>query len=93
VLAGTASLTVKVVYDYAIETQILPPVTVAPDGSNVWDSGIWDVDLWDYSLEGKSFPFGTLGMGRTFAVGLNGTSNTRINIVGWDVLFTTGGYL
>ena len=93
VLAGAAALNVKAVYDYAIETNVEPPVTVNPAGDNLWDSGIWDVDLWDFSVDGKSFPYGALGMGRTFAVALNGNANTRLNVVGWDVLFQTGGYL
>ena len=93
VLAGTAALNVKAVYDYAIEQQVVPPVQVPAVGQNIWDSAVWDTDLWDFSIEGKSFPFGALGMGRTFAVAINGNANTRINIVGWDVLFQTGGYL
>ncbi len=93
VLAGVAAINVKAVYDYAIETVVLPPTVVQPPGDNTWDSGIWDTDLWDFSTEGKSFTFGSLGMGRTFAVALNGNSNTRITIVGWDVLFQQGGLL
>jgi hypothetical protein len=93
VLAGTAALNVKAVYDYNIETIVQPPPSVGTGGTNVWDSAVWDADLWDFSVEGKSFPVGTLGMGRTFAVGITGNANTRINVVGWDCLFQTGGYL
>ena len=93
VLAGTAALNVRAVYDYAIEQQVKPPVQVPGVGQNVWDSAVWDTDLWDFSIEGKSFPQGALGLGRTFAVGMSGNASTRINVVAWDVLFQTGGYL
>ena len=93
VLAGTAAINVSAVYDYAIEQTVQPPVQVPSLGQNVWDSAIWNTDLWDFTVEGKSFPLGSLGMGRTFAVAMVGNANSRINIVGWDVLFTTGGYL
>ena len=93
VLAGTAALNVRAVYDYAIEQTVAPPTQVPAIGQNVWDSAVWDTDLWDFSVEGKSFPTGALGIGRTFAVAMAGNANTRINVVGWDVLFQTGGYL
>lgn len=93
VLAGTAALNVRAVYDYAIEQTVNPPSQVPALGQNVWDSAVWDTDLWDFSVEGKSFPTGALGIGRTFAVAMTGNANTRINVVGWDVLFQTGGYL
>jgi hypothetical protein len=93
VLAGTAAINVRAVYDYAIEQTVSPPPTVPSLGQNVWDSAVWDTDLWDFSVEGKSFPQGSLGIGRTFAVAMTGNANTRINVVGWDVLFNAGGYL
>jgi hypothetical protein len=93
VLAGVASLSVKAVYDYSLAGAVSPPVNSPVTGDNVWDSAVWDRDLWDYPLEGKSFVQGSLGMGRTWAVSAAGSSNTRINIVGWDCLFNTGGFL
>jgi hypothetical protein len=93
VLAGIASLSVKAVYDYSLEGTAQPPVSLPSTGDNVWDSAVWDRDLWDFSLEGKSYVQGALGMGRTWAVSTAGSSNTRINIVGWDCLYTTGGFL
>lgn len=93
VLAGVAALNVKAVYDYAVQTEVSPPVSVSSDGDNTWDSAVWDLTLWDFTLEGKSFPQGALGMGRTFAVAISGNSSSRINIVSWDVLFNTGGFL
>ena len=93
VVAGTAAVNVRAIYDYSIEQEVKPPVLVGSPGQNVWDSAVWDRDLWDFSTEGQSFTYGSLGVGRTFAVAVNGNASTRITIVGWDVLFQTGGYL
>jgi len=93
VLAGTASINVNAVFDYKIATQIEPPVTIPTQGTNVWDSAIWDQSFWDFELDGRSFPFGTLGIGRTLAIGMAGSATTRINVVGWDVMFQEGGLL
>ena len=92
-LAGTASFNVQAVYDYKIVTDVERPNSSPETGVNAWDSAVWDLTLWDFTLEGKSFPQGALGMGRTFAVAISGNSSSRINIVSWDVLFNTGGYL
>ena len=92
-LAGTAALNVKAVYDYELETILAAPATNPTQGINVWDGGIWDRDLWDYGSEGVSFPVGSLGMGRVVAIGIRGSSSTRLNFVGWDVSYTVGGFL
>ena len=93
VLAGTASFNVEAVYDYKIETRIPQPGNTPAAGLNVWDSAVWDSATWDFDVEGKSFPVGVLGIGRAVAVGIKGDATTRINIVGWDMLLTVGGYL
>ena len=94
ILAGTAAFNVEAVYDYKIETRIPPPASYQPGAESVWDSAIFDrSSRWDFDAEGRSFPVGVLGMGRAVAVGIKGESSTRINIVGWDLLMTMGGYL
>ncbi len=93
VLAGEAQINVRAIYDYAIEQTVPSPGAAPNPGTNLWDSGVWDQDLWDYALEGQSFTVGTLGIGRAFAVAMNGSASTRINIVGWDTMFNVGGYL
>ena len=93
VLAGTTTVTVRAVYDYAIETTLPAPPGLPSQGENVWDSAVWDNALWSFSVEGQSFPAGTLGIGRAVAVALNGSAASRINIVGWDLAGTMGGFL
>jgi hypothetical protein len=93
VLAGTASVNVKAVFDYRVETPINAPPVVVIDGDNVWDSALWDVSVWDYGLSGRSIPIGALGMGRAVAVGMRGSAPNRVTLVGWDVMYDSGGLL
>ena len=93
VLAGGAAINVRAVYDYSVETVIAPPPTTAIVNENIWDSALWDKDFWDATLKGKSFIDGSLGIGRSFAVAMTGNANTRINIIGWDILYQKGGFL
>jgi hypothetical protein len=93
VLAGTAAISVKPVFDYDI-TIALPVPPVQPNtGDNLWGVGIWNSSVWGSGLTGRSYPASTLGYGRVMAIGLVGSANSRINVVGFDVLYTTGGLL
>ena len=93
VVAGQVALNVDAVYDYNIEDPINSPEPIPPTAANLWDSAYWDQASWNYSISGASLPAATLGMGRAFAVGMAGSADTRITIVGWDVAFTAGGFL
>jgi hypothetical protein len=100
ILAGTASLNVKAVYDYRIQEELLAPVPVSVSDSSLWGDEVddpngarWDQNVWDYSLAGASLPVGALGMGRAIAVGMKGSSATRLTLMGWDLLYTSGGPL
>jgi len=93
VYAGTPAFTLRVVYDYSINLVPAAPAVPPNPGDNVWDSALWDTAIWDSEVEGRSELRGGLGVGRTFAVVMNGNANSRITIVGWDALFTVGGYL
>jgi hypothetical protein len=93
IASGSANLNVAAVYDYAIETLIEAPPEVPTQGSNVWDTARWDNDLWDFTQKGVSYPTGSLNMGRTIAVAVRGSSASRLNIIGWDISYTVGGFL
>jgi hypothetical protein len=102
ILAGTASINVKAVYDYkvdALSTMAQPP-PLSITGGSLWgasegdpNGATWDQDVWDYSLAGASIPIGALGMGRAVAVGMKGSAATRLTLMGWDMLYTSGGPL
>jgi hypothetical protein len=93
ILAGTATINVKAIFDYNVAPILLDPPAIASGDETLWDTGVWDLDVWDYLLVGASVPVGALGVGRSFAVAMKGSTATRLNILGWDVLFTTGDIL
>jgi hypothetical protein len=100
VLAGTASINVQAVYDYAVETIIPFPAALSAQGGSLWgasegdpDGAIWDENVFDYSLQGASIPIGSMGMGRTVAIGMAGSAATRLNILGWDISWQQGNML
>jgi len=88
------SFDTEVVYDYDINANLsLPGTAPGTGGGAVWDTDTWDNCIWDYTLAGNSYLKGAMGLGRTFAIGMRGSSNARIELVGWDVSFTNGGFL
>lgn len=93
VLAGTAAINVKAVYDYDVGAQLRPPPPLQSSGESLWDEAIWDTNVWDFGLQAANFPTGALGIGRSVAIGMKGSSATRINVLGWDLTYVTGAPL
>jgi lysophospholipase L1-like esterase len=93
VLAGVANIKVSAVYDY--ELQNIPNFSqeIVSQNPNRWDSVVWDQATWNYELAGETFISGSLGLGRSFAIAIDGNSDTRLNVIGYDVMFNVGGYL
>jgi len=93
-VSGSSSINVEAIYDYNVTQYVDNANTVsASTGGATWDNAFFDTASWDSRLAGKSFTEGAAGLGRSFGVGMSGSSNTRINVLGWDVLFNSGGYL
>jgi hypothetical protein len=95
ILAGTASINVKAVFDYnVLETLTEPPPLGLGEGAT-WDDpdSNWDEDFWDFSLTGAQLPIGALGAGRAYAVAMRGSSSTRLTLLGWDTMYTSGDIL
>jgi len=93
ILAGTASITVKPVFDYNVSPNLIIPPIIENTGDNYWHSGIWNSSVWGFGLKGRNYPSATLGHGRVIAIGMSGQASSRINVVGWDVAYSTGGFL
>ncbi len=95
VLAGGLNLRVKAVFDYAVTQSIpLPPPASPNSGGSLWDSAVWDAAKWDdFGISGVSYLSGALGGGRVMAIGMSGSAASRINIVGFDINYTEGGFL
>lgn len=87
------SFNVKAIYDYKEGTIIPLSSDALAEYGAIWDTSVWDEAGWDYTTEGRSFFKGASGLGRTYAVGMRGKANARIEIVGWDTLYTEGGFL
>jgi hypothetical protein len=58
----------------------------------VWDSSNWDTAIWA-SDEGVSFPTigGGWGYGRYVAIATRGSCRAKTKLLGWDVIYNTGG--
>ena len=93
VLQGLANISTNPIYDYQIGEEITAPPDIPPDAGNTWDNSVWDSDMWDFAQRAVSIPQGASGMGRVVAVAMRGSTNTRLNVVGFDVSYTTGGFL
>ena len=65
-----------------------------PDRFNV---GTWDADNWDFAVwgsqNGTTFPSigGSWGTGRYMAIATKGNSRTATRLIGWDLIYDTGG--
>ena len=93
VSTSTESFTAKIVYDYEENTTLSQAPGAIGAGSATWDTDTWDAATWDYVTDGHSFTKGALGLGRTPAIGMRGSAASRIEVIGWDISFTNGGFL
>ena len=80
-------------YDFNTEEGVEDPtrqVVTSPVG--IWDLDDWDAAVWG-STDGVTFPSmaGAWGYGRYGAIATRGSSRTNTNLVGWDVIYTSGG--
>ena len=50
-LAGTANIEVKAIYDYEIQNVLLETEVVGFKDTNLWDSAIWDQSTWDFGYD------------------------------------------
>lgn len=64
---------------------------------DIFSVGVWDADNWDSSVWGSSsgttFPSigGAWGYGRYMAIATKGKSRTTTRLIGWDLIYDTGG--
>jgi len=66
-----------------------PPVTVGAK----WDIALWDVDVWGGGFVTEQPTIGAAGIGRWVAVALSGRSSVPTNLLGFNLLYKTGGLL
>ena len=82
----------QVRYDYR-QDESAAPVVPQPTNVGFWDDGVWDQAIWGAGNGVQAFnPVGgTWGIGRHMALATKGTTYTRTSLVGWDVMYTSGG--
>tara|TARA_R110000772_G_scaffold25194_1_gene65832 strand:+ start:15339 stop:16985 length:1647 start_codon:yes stop_codon:yes gene_type:complete len=83
------------VYDYSITE---PPATNTgtPIGlpTGLWDITDWDAAIWG-GRDGITYNSvgGTWGKGRYVAIATRGSARTTTRLIGWDLIYTTGGVM
>ena len=85
---------VKALYDYEISELPQPQPLILNAGVGIWDLSLWDQAVWGGdTLLRSSKPVGGAGIGRSIAVAIRGSAQTRTWLVSIDVMWTTGGVL
>ncbi len=92
-LSGQTTVNLQAVYDYDVEKYLEAPSAESVQSDVVWDTAIWDDSTWTYDIEPLNFVRGAYGIGRAVAIGMRGTSQSRIDVVSWDVMLQQGGLL
>lgn len=92
-IAGEIQVNSEAVYDYRFAQSIREPSLVQNSGIDLWDSCVWDAATWDFASDGRSQLDGSLGLGRTFAIAMKGSSAVRFSLIGWDAIYRVGGLL
>jgi hypothetical protein len=89
------SHTSQIRFDYDITEGVNNALTApTPSTSALWDTALWETAVWG-SDAGDIFPSmgGAWGYGRYCAVATKGTCRAGTNLIGWDVIYSTGGVM
>lgn len=78
---------------YRYNQDELPPVAGAPSGTGTWDDASWDSSLWGGDYVPTQAVRGATGLGVEVAIAMRGQAVARTIILGWDVLYSQGGWL
>jgi hypothetical protein len=88
----TPSIVTQVYYDYDIGEFTKSPISeLAPFGE--WDVGLWDSAVWSGGVQGISITEGSMGIGRTVAIAMQGESKDETSLMSFDIIWKTGGLL
>jgi hypothetical protein len=79
-------------YDFNLaEVGTWPPFVGVPTAT--WDSAIWDIDKWSGAAQEYNQIAGLDGMGRNMAIAIRGESSFELSLIGFDIMFDSGGLL
>jgi hypothetical protein len=79
-------------YDYALVEGTIP-ISSPSFRDSLWDADTWNVAVWGSSNFAKGFDtvYGATGIGRTVAIAYRGEAYKPFTLIGWDVIYDTGG--
>ncbi len=92
-LSGETTLTLQAVYDYNIEAFLAQQNFAAAEGDVLWDLSVWDETTWTFDIDALNFLRGASGIGRSIAIGMRGSSQSRIDVISWDMMLMQGGFM
>jgi len=92
-LSKKTNVTLTAVYDFDVEATLSNAGSSNVGGDVLWDSAVWDGSNWTFNIEALNFIRGTYGIGRSVAIGMRGSSQSRIDVVSWDLMVAEGGFL
>lgn len=58
-----------------------------------WDDAVWNTDKWGGSAQNYNTLGGLQGMGRHVAIAMNGEASSNLGLIGFDLMYDTGGML
>ncbi len=73
---------------YVVETLFAATV-----GAGTWDNAIWDTSRWAGDFSAQQAAKGASGMGAAVAIAFQGQAVSRTAVVGFDLVYTQGGFL
>jgi hypothetical protein len=83
---------IQIRFDFDIEELRKSPAYLPKDLSQ-WDSAIWDNALWEGTAQSYLETIGLNGMGRHMAIAVRGNSVADLTLVGFDIMYDTGGMM
>lgn len=80
-------------FDYDI-SEVTPPPSGPPAATSLWDIATWDLNRWQSGYQIDQPVYGGFGMGRTVAIGLQGSTNSgNVVLASFDLMVDVGGLL
>lgn len=92
-ITGATSVVVRPIYDFEVQPLLDAPVPITTRPEDTWDFGTWDNAVWSGFVGSASATRGGRNMGIHVAIAMRGEASDRITLIGWDVMWDTGGLL
>ena len=91
-VSGGTSVTVRPIYDFELNPSLPTPAPIPVSPESAWDAAVWDSAIWSGTAAGGAIRGGR-NMGTHVAIAMRGITRDRLTLIGWDVMWDTGGLL